>query len=86
MSFRLTNLCFVVRYNRVQVCQVCIGLLANLAPLYESSSGVHLRKQPCFQRRLVVQMRLGMMGMSFEDTFELFVLKVEICFKRVSPV
>merc|ERR1719245_2815511 len=27
-------------------------------------------------------MRPGMMGMSFEDTFELFALKVEICFKK----
>jgi len=34
------------------------------------------------QRRLVVQMRPGMMGMSVEDTFELFALKVEICFKE----
>jgi len=29
-----------------------------------------------------MQMRPGMMGMSFEDTFELFALKVENCFKR----
>merc|ERR550539_1975376 len=82
MSFRLTNMCFVVLYNRVQVCQVCIGLLANLAPLYESSSAGSSAQATLLQRRLVMQMRPGMMGMSVEDTFELFALKVEICFKR----
>jgi len=67
-----------------------LGLLANLAALYESSSRVHLRKQPFS----VSSKKVGRVnaprnvGYVFEDTRVVVEVcsKCEIAKKRVSPV
>jgi len=91
MSFRETDLCFVVRYKKsAGLPGLHLGLLANLAALYESSSRVHLRKQPFS----VSSKKVGRVnaprnvGYVFEDTRVVVEVcsKSEIAKKRVSPV